>query len=385
MSSRTVEDDLFAGGPPFRLETWLLLRSGDKHRVILECVLAAALAWLPLAVLTAVGGEFGNFLHDIGAHARYLLALPILILAERKTIPTLGAVARHFLDSGLVRDEELSSYYSAVAKSKRLLESRAADVLVFLAAIYLAYLWTHSVPSYLVPEWYRGTAGEPRSLAGGWHMLVSLPLLLLVLLGWTWRVAIWAYFLWLMSKLHLRLVPTHPDQAGGLLFISNCTRAFSLLASGLSVIAAGPIASRVAAGAPLASFKNEVISAAVASLVISVVFFASPLLVFSNQLYSRWRDARLQYGMLALRAGSEIHRRWVVRPEPGKGLLDTDSFEAANNLYAVAGNVYKMRFLPIDRRSALTLVQGALIPHIPVVLLGVPPDDLLRELRRLLI
>jgi hypothetical protein len=44
-----------------------------------------------------------------------------------------------------------------------------------------------------------------------------------------------------------------------------------------------------------------------------------------------------------------------------------------------------MRFLPLDKRSALTLVQGALIPFVPVVLLAVPPDEVLRVLRDLFI
>jgi hypothetical protein len=373
--------DLFAGGPPFRFETWLLLRRGNQHLVGREAVFAAGLAWLPLALLTAAHGDFADFLQDIGAHARYLIALPVLILAEWKTIPTLGAVANHFVASGLVREEDLPRFADAVARTRRLLVSRLADVVVVLGAFYLAYLWTHSAPRHLVPEWYRGAQGEPRSVAGGWHMLMSLPLLLVMLLGWTWRVAIWAYFLWRVSKLNLRLVPTHPDRAGGLLFISNCTRAFALPAAGISVIAAGAVANQVAHGAVLTSFKYELITV----VAISLVLFVLPLMVFSDKLYLRWREARLDYGMLALRAGWELHQRWIALPSSGSDLLDTDTFEDAHNLYSVAGNVYQMRFLPLDKRSAFTLIQAALIPFLPVVLLAVPPDELLRELRGFLI
>jgi hypothetical protein len=381
MSTITAGGDLFAAGPPFRLEQWLLLRRGDKHLVVREAVFAAALAWLPLAVLTGIHGDFASFMHDIGTHARYLIALPILILAEWKTIPTLGVVARHFVVSGLVREEDMPHFDAAVARTKRLLASKLADVVVILAAFYLAYLWTHSAPRQVVPEWYRGAGGEARSAAGGWHMLMSLPLLLVMILGWTWRVAIWARFLWLTSQLNLRLVPTHPDHAGGLLFTSNSARAFALPAAGLSVIAAGAAAGQVAAGAALSSFTYEIVGA----VVITLVLFAFPLLVFSNKLYSRWRDARLTYGMLALRAGWELHRRWVDRPTLPEDLLNTNTFETANNLYAIVGNVYQMRFLPLDKRSVLTLIQAALIPFIPVVLLAVPPDELVRELRRFLI
>jgi hypothetical protein len=373
--------ELFAGGPPFRFERWLLLRRGDRHLVGREAMLAAALAWLPLALLTAMHGSSDSFMHDIGAHARYLIALPLLILAEWKTIPTLGAVAGHFLACGLVREGDRQHFDAAVARTRQLLESQLADVIVVAASLYLSYLWTHSLPRQLVPEWYRGAFGEPRSAAGGWHMLVSLPLLLVMLLGWGWRVAVWAYFLWRVSKLNLRLVPTHPDHAGGLLFISNCTRAFALPASAISVIAAGAVANRVATGAALSSFKYDVVVVAA----ICLILFVFPLLVFSGKLYLRWREARLEYGSLALRAGWDLHRQWVDQPRQASELLSTDTFEDANNLYSVVGNVYQMGFLPLDKRSAFTLIQSALMPFIPVVLLAVPPDELLRELRGFLL
>ncbi len=54
------------------------------------------------------------------------------------------------------------------------------------------------------------------SLAGWWHLLVSLPLLLILFFGWIWRLALWARFLFLMSRLNLRLIPAHPDNVGGL-------------------------------------------------------------------------------------------------------------------------------------------------------------------------
>jgi len=379
----TAEGGLFAAGPPFRLERWLQLRRGGRHLVVLEALLAATVAWVPLALLAALRGDFvSSFLHDIGAHARYLLSLPLLILAESSTIPTLGTIARHFVDSGLVRDEDRPRFEAIIARTKRLLEPILADLIVVVLALCLSLLWTYSAPNYLVPAWYRGTGAAMRSAAGGWHMLVSLPLLLVLLLGWIWRVATWAYFLWLTSKLDLRLLPTHPDRAGGLLFVGNSTRAFALPASGLSVIAAGAVAGQVAyEGASLLAFKYLLVGL----FALVVIIFASPLMVFSRKLYARWWEARLQYGMLALQAGIALQRRWADRPALGDDLLNTASFEALNNLYAVAGNVYQMRFVPLDKRSAYSLIEAALMPFLPVLLLAVPPEELLQRIRGFLI
>ena len=52
----------------------------------------ALLAWLPLLVLSAVGGQlFGGsvaipFLQDLEVHVRLLLALPLLIIADVATV-----------------------------------------------------------------------------------------------------------------------------------------------------------------------------------------------------------------------------------------------------------------------------------------------------------
>ena len=55
-----------------------------------------------------------------------------------------------------------------------------------------------------------------------------LPLLLLGL-GWLWRLYLWGRFLWQLSRLDLRLVPAHPDQTAGLKFVGYAVRAFALL------------------------------------------------------------------------------------------------------------------------------------------------------------
>jgi hypothetical protein len=76
-------------------------------------------------------------------------------------------------------------------------------------------------------------------------VLVSVPLLLLLLLGWLWRVLLWWRFLWLTARLDLRLIPGHPDLAGGLMFVGSSLRSFWLLSFALGAIAAGTVANRV--------------------------------------------------------------------------------------------------------------------------------------------
>ena len=77
------------------------------------------------------------------------------------------------------------------------------------------------------------------SLAGWWHTLVSVPLLLLLIFGWCWRLALWTRLLWLIARLELRLVASHPDRCAGLSFLGHSVRAFAIVALALAVIVAG--------------------------------------------------------------------------------------------------------------------------------------------------
>jgi hypothetical protein len=79
---------LVLGGPLFQLLRRSHL-SGDALELVRRRVITIPLlAWLPLLVLSALEGQAlgGNvavpFLLDVEAHARFLVALPLLIVAE---------------------------------------------------------------------------------------------------------------------------------------------------------------------------------------------------------------------------------------------------------------------------------------------------------------
>ena len=101
----------------------------------------------------------------------------------------------------------------------RLRNSVTAELLL-LAFVYIVgvgFVWRTQV-ALDVTSWY-GTQVDGSlspSLAGWWMGLVSLPVLQFLLLRWYFRLFIWARFLWQMSRIELRFMPTHPDRCGGL-------------------------------------------------------------------------------------------------------------------------------------------------------------------------
>ena len=58
---------------------------------------------------------------------------------------------------------------------------------------------------------------------------VSNPILQFLLLRWFYRLAIWARFLWQVSRIQLSLIPTHPDRNAGLGFLGGSAYACSPL------------------------------------------------------------------------------------------------------------------------------------------------------------
>jgi hypothetical protein len=384
-----VQNGIFDDGPPSKIRVWLRLRESGKHRVPRMAIAAALAAWLPLAVLAAARGDFidspgvYSFLRDIAVHARYLIALPLLVGAQSVSNSKLELLARHFRDSGLVGDSDHELFNAATASTRRLQDTRIVEIAVIAIAYAIVVAVCYSVSPSHLPAWHMATRGPLGhfSPAGWWHVLVSMPLLLVLLLGWLWRLLLWGRFLWLMSHLNLRLLPSHPDRVAGLQFAGDSIGAYAPFAFALGVIVAGMVANRfVYEGAPLLSYKYVVLG--VAAFV--MVLFVAPLLVFGGRLQSAWERGVLEYGALAERVGLEFERVWLDRSEKVESPLVAQAFSATNELFQLVSNVYKMRFLPLDPRSLILLVATTLLPFFPLLLIAAPLDVVLKDLARFL-
>lgn len=70
--------------------------------------LAVALAWVPLAILSAIRGgpSFLSFLTDYSLQSRFLVIVPLLILAEPPLRARLDLVVHHFETFLIPRDQQ---------------------------------------------------------------------------------------------------------------------------------------------------------------------------------------------------------------------------------------------------------------------------------------
>jgi len=379
--------ELFDGGPPIRLLRFISLAKPGERRVWRRAVLVGLICWAPIAALALAreaimhDGSARTLFGDFAIYARFLIATPLFILAEVDCMPRLGAIVRHFVDGKLVTDIDRPRFERAVDSTRRFLDSTVGEVGV-LALTYLALaILAISVPPRQYPAWFEMTGGR-LSAAAWWHTLVSVPILLAVFFGWLFRLLLWSRFLWLMSRLKLLLIPSHPDHCGGLRFVSASIRGFRLLAFAMGTLAAGMTANRVIhEGVSPFVFK----STGFGLMAVVVVLFAGPLTIFIPRLREAKKRGIFRYGALAGFVGWQFEQKWL---DPDGGIdekaLGVGDFSATTDLFAVVSNVYEMQDVPFGFREVALLAVAALIPFVLVAILALPFNVVLNEVAKML-
>ena len=378
---------LVLGGPLFQLLRQAHLSDDALMMVRQRIIVIALIAWLPLLVLSALEGQLlgGSaavpFLLDVEVHIRFLVALPLLIIAELVVHQRMRPLLRQFLERNLIPENAMPRFEAAVASAFRLRNSLLAEVLLiaFVYGVGILIVWRQ----YMVLDtatWYAtpSVEGSKLSLAGIWFGYVSLPIFQFLLLRWYFRLFIWTRFLWQVSRIELSLVPTHPDRVGGLAFLSNTVYAFTMLAVAHGALLAGQLANRIFfVGAELTQFKAEI--GIVVIFLLCVVL--GPLLIFAPQLAAVKRKGLREYGTLAERYVREFDAKWLrggaPADEPFVGSADIQSLADLGNSYEV---VRTMRIAPITRDAVVRLAAATLVPIVPLLLTMMPLEDLLKKL-----
>lgn len=378
---------LVLGGPLYQLFRRTRL-SGETLELLRRRVSVISLfAWLPLLFLSILeGNAWGSavampFLQDVDVHVRFLLALPLLVVAElvvhRRVRPLVG----QFVQRGLVPPASLQRFDAAVAAALRLRNSVLAEVtlIVLVYAVGVGVVWrVHAAVD--VPTWYGGrAAGAWRpSLAGWWLLCVSLPLFQFIFLRWYFRLLVWARFLWHVSAIPLKVVPTHPDRCGGLGFLGTVPSAFGpwLLAQG--ALLSGTLANQILfAGATLPQFKMEIVSV-VAMLLLAVL---GPLLVFARVLGPAKRLGLREYGSFAQGYVRAFDQKWLrggaPPDEPLLGSGDIQSLADLSNSFDI---VRGMRLAPFAKESVVQLTVLTLAPLLPLTLTMISLEQLVDRL-----
>lgn len=380
------EFSLVLGGPFFQLLNRVNLSGKGLELVKLRIIVVAMIAWLPLFLFSMLKGQaWGDslnlpFIEDFDVHIRFLVALPILIFAEILVHQRISIVVKEFIERNLIPESEIDKFHKAIGSALRLRNSFIAEIAIIILIYGIGYqlVWNQTA-GIASSSWYSSPElGEGNlSLAGIWFRYLSLPIFQFLFVRWYYRIFIWARFLYQVSKIKLRLVPTHPDDVGGLGFLANSIFAFMPLAFAHGVLMAGMISNHIfQEGASLLDFKVLIIVVLV--LVLCLVIL--PLFFFSSQLADAKRKGSMEYGKLASRFVQNFENRWVKKKGTADDSLlghDIQSLADLSNSFNV---VEKMQFAPITKSNLIMLIAVTIAPVLPLLLTMMPLAELVKML-----
>lgn len=376
------EFSILDGGPLHRIQVRLGLMKHRAPRIARRAVIFALIAWLPLLILSALQGLLlANvkipFLYDPSAYSRFLVAVPLLIVAEMVIGPRIAETTSQFVTSGMITEHNHADFDSAVADTLKLRDSTLAEV-VILAITYAGAFEAIRAFSSNVSTWHAlvSESGHRFTLAGYWYALVALPIFQFLVFRWLWRTFIWCRFLRRMSKLDLQFVPTHPDRAAGLGFVGEAHRLFAILIFAIGATGSGLFSREVLfEGISIQTFRIPVAG----FIVVSLLIFLGPLFMFSPSLLKTRREGLHQYGALGSGLGRLFHQKWVKGVNPaGESELGNPDISSLADYGRAYELVDQMRIFPFEPRTAVVLALAGLIPMVPLLATVLPMEQMLK-------
>jgi hypothetical protein len=376
MESNMLEEpkdfSLVLGGPLFQLFRKSHL-AGDNLDLLYRRLLVITLfAWLPLLLLSTLSSSAGNlgrlsFFNDVEVHVRFLIALPILVAAELIVHARIRPVVRNFVERRIVPPQDLPRFHGAIESAIRLRNSISLEAGLILVVYTLGLWFWHGRVTLNAPTWYAMPGGAWHlAPAGYWYVFVSIPVVQFILLRWYVRLFIWFRFLWHVSRINLKLIPTHPDRSAGLGFLGKSAYAFGPILFAQGAMLAGLVATRVLyKGESLLSFKLQV-GGFIAFFVFAIL---GPLLMFTPKMARAKRKGLADYGLLAQRYVESFEQKWVLRGPASSdkllGAADIQSLADLGNSYAL---VRDMRSVPFGLEDISRLAIATAAPLLPLLL-----------------
>ncbi len=389
MAETSPDFSLVSGGPLYRLLLRLRLMARPVRLLPRRIVVFTALTWLPLLAFSlAEGRAFGTttlpFLRDPSIHAKFLLALPLVLVAEVVLHNRLGEAVQEFKRRGIVTTDQEARFDDLVASALRLRDSILIELVLFaFAFVSLAWIWNRSIVP--VETWIVDAGGGRAHLtgAGQWLVHVSAPIFQFLILRLYFRLFIWARLLWQVSKLPLRLLPSHPDRTCGLGFLEDGVPAFAPVLFAQAVAASGLIARRAQVeGTTVLAFKVD-IAILVVALTIAVLL---PLCTMIPKLLEQRRAGVYHYGGLGARCVREFEAKWLEgQAPPDEPFVGSPDISALADIGGGYQNVEGMRPAPMGLRTVITAAGAAAVPFLPLAFTIYSARDVAERLMKVLL
>jgi hypothetical protein len=367
------EASLVRGGPFYRAQEAMHLLTAERWNLGRRVLLAICVGWVPLVLLTLFfkPDTIGALLKDYTVNFRMLIAVPVLLAGQVIMDNVLRMITGHIRDAELLPSSEEAKMDRTISGLIRLRGSFIAEaVIVIIAYANVAGMIGARIAT--VDAWAVSDNGAGYHVStAGWYYAIVSQLIYRFLLGISvWKWCLWVFFLFRLSRLDLQLIPTHPDQHGGVGFLG-----MSPIAIAPTVfVVCGAIGSTwrtmiLSHGAHLMNFKMD----AIILLVIMLIVAMGPLVVFVPKLARLHRQGILQYGTLGQLHSVDFHKKWILNRKGHEDeFLTAPEISTLIDYASSYENVEKLQPFPLDRGGMVVLVLAIVIPLLPVVLAEIP-------------
>ena len=344
----------------------------------------ALLTWLPLVAWAAYAGRImpggidEPLVMHFGVHVRFLLAVPALILGEAMAHRVSTTLIPYFLTSGIVPPAQRGAFVRVVGGVARLRDRTLPWLLIAMIVIAWTILEPVGSGSEAGHEAAWASEGGGLGFGGFWLLYVSRPIFGALLAAWLWRLALVFILLKRIAGLELSIVPTHPDGAGGLGFVRDMPKAFSLMAFAVSAV----VASRLAHDVIYHGVSVQSLKGVLGVFVVLVVLICiAPLLALVGPLAAAKRRALLEYGALVGEHGRLVRRRWILREKPADdALLQAPEIGPVADTLALYQAVRSMRPVPFGKSTLLAVAVPTLVPILVLISTQVPIKEVLKKI-----
>lgn len=331
-------------------------------------ILLAGLTWLPMLVLAFIAGRaYGDdaaipFLSDFVAFGRHLVALPLLVLIhpviDREIIRTLV----NLKDSGLIRPADDPILQQQLERAGRLWRSPLARVLLVAFTVIAAVLMARAALFFDAPGWLlRGDPAQPAlSAAGWWNLAIAGPVFRLLVLFALWKLLVWSWFLFQLSRMPLNYQTMHADGCAGLGVLERVQFGFCGIVAALAVQFGCIIADAVTyRGHELASFRVP----AVAFVVLMLVLMQLPLAAFIRPLSAACVRAELAFHAWFSRASEQVEASMrQTGHEAVAARLSSQDISALTDAATLYASALRTRKMPVTTRSLIAVVIASIVP-----------------------
>lgn len=370
---------LSTGGLVYRFLNLLHIQQADSYSFKRRHIALITLCWLPLLLLTAIEGNLYNtsidspFIYDLTPYVRYLVILPLLINADIIIDQLIISVLQSVSTSGILGDDNKAQYNKAIEKLSQKKDSYIADIVILVISYSVVFSYLTNLEELSVSTTFtnwiitHGDTGARLTNAGWWFLLVSSPVLQIILYRWFWRFYLWVEFLFRVSRIDLKLQPTHPDLSGGLGILKNGASAFILIAIAFGALLSVGLAEDILyTEVTLIQSLTDILG----FIIIAIILMTLPMFFFSKQLAMTKRWGRVVYGDLGHRLSIAFDNKWgdTSNESNGEELLKTADSSVVCDYADIYNVVENMRIIPMSLKGYFLQLAILVIPFTPLVL-----------------